>query len=210
MAASRTPMRRRQRSVRVTVAVVLLSVATAAVLATLPTRSAMWLSLSSVLALALAWASLRIMWTEVLQSRRENATDRAATASAYRNLFSLRAAEHAEFTSAMTERLAEAQLSQRELQGLVVAAETRAQGSEVKLTKTEGRLREETRRLVETQERVHHLEGELAVRRAEESDALATWEGDGGDSVHDLAQWDAQAATKARKNAELAKELKHA
>ena len=119
MAASRTPMRRRQRSVRVTVSVALLSVATVAVLASLPTQSALWLSLASVTALVLSWAALRIMWTEVLQSRRENAADRAAAATAYRNLFSVRAAEHAEFTTAMTERLAEAHLSQRELEGLV-------------------------------------------------------------------------------------------
>ena len=61
-------------------------------------------------AIVLSWAALRIMWTEVLQSRRENAADRAAAATAYRDLFSVRAAEHAEFTDAMTERLAEAHL----------------------------------------------------------------------------------------------------
>ena len=48
MAASRTPMRRRQRSVRVTVAVSLLSVASVAVLASLPAQSALWLGLASV------------------------------------------------------------------------------------------------------------------------------------------------------------------
>src|SRR6201986_5412917 len=94
--------RRRQRSVRVTVAVSLLAVATVAVLATLPTQSPAWLSAGSVSALVLGWAALRIVCTEVLQWRREQAADRAATASAYRSLFSERAAEHAEFTTAMT------------------------------------------------------------------------------------------------------------
>ena len=61
----------------------LLSVATVAVLASLPTQSALWLSLASVTGLGLSWAALRIMWTEVLQSRRENAADRAAAAAAY-------------------------------------------------------------------------------------------------------------------------------
>ncbi|MCZ4498639.1 MAG: putative multidomain rane protein [Marmoricola sp.] len=118
--------RRRQRSVRVTVAVVLLAVATVAVLAALPTQSAALLSASSVGAIVLAWAALRIVWTEVLQSRREHATDRAATASAYRSLFSERAAEHAEFTTAMTERLAESTTSVHELQGELVKAKREA------------------------------------------------------------------------------------
>ncbi|HEX4189392.1 MAG TPA: hypothetical protein VHZ06_00245 [Marmoricola sp.] len=117
--------RRRQRSVRVTVAVSLLAVATVAVLATLPTQSPTWLSAGSVSALVLGWAALRIVWTEVLQSRREQATDRAATASAYRSLFSERAAEHAEFTTAMTERLATSTVTMHELQGELVASQRR-------------------------------------------------------------------------------------
>ncbi len=134
MAASRTgtrnSVRRRQRSVRVTVAVALLATATLAVLVALPTQSALWLSIGSVLALALSWAALRMMWTEVLQSRRENAADRAAAAAAYVELFSVRAAEHAEFTTAMTERLAEAHLARRELEGLVTQHQGRADRAE--------------------------------------------------------------------------------
>jgi hypothetical protein len=122
MAASRSSSRRRQRSVRVTVAVSLLAAATVAVLASLPTQSPALLSIAAVTALALAWAALRIMWTEVLQSRRENATDRASTATAYRTLFSERAAEHAEFTTAMTERLAESTTSMHELEGALEQA----------------------------------------------------------------------------------------
>lgn len=185
MAAPRSPMRRRQRSVRVTVSVALLSLASAVVVVALPTQSPFWLSLSSVLALALSWAALRIMWTEVLQSRRENAADRAAAASAYRSLFSQRAAEHAEFTTAMTERLAEAHISRRELEGLVTLAETRARISE-------GKLREESKRLVSLQERVDELESALTVRQAEEADALAAWEAEGGETAEKLAEWDQQ------------------
>lgn len=178
-------MRRRQRSVRVTVSVALLSLASAVVVVALPTQSPFWLSLSSVLALALSWAALRIMWTEVLQSRRENAADRAAAASAYRSLFSQRAAEHAEFTTAMTERLAEAHISRRELEGLVTLAETRARISE-------GKLREESKRVVSLQERVDELESALTVRQAEEADALAAWEAEGGETAEKLAEWDQQ------------------
>ncbi len=164
MAATRAPRRRRrQRSVRVTVSVGLLLTATAVVLGSLPTRSPLWLSLASVTALCLSWAALRIMWTEVLQSRRENAADRAAAAAAYRDLFSVRAAEHAEFTTAMTERLAEAHLSKRELEGLAGQQEARAKVAESSL--------------VEARARLEKLEAALAVRRAEEAVAdLVSWE----------------------------------
>src|SRR5689334_21002036 len=72
------PGRRRQRSVRVTVAVALLGVATALVLLALPTQSPLWLSVASVVALASGWAAARIVYTELAQSRREAAADRAA------------------------------------------------------------------------------------------------------------------------------------
>src|SRR3978361_338876 len=124
--APRTRRRRRPRSLGRTAAGSPLVLATVLVLAALPTRSALWLSLASVLAMALAWASLRMMWTEVLQSRRENAADRAAAATAYRTLFTARAAEHAEFTTAMTERLAEAHLSRRDLEGRLAQQQIRA------------------------------------------------------------------------------------
>lgn len=168
-------------------AVALLGAATVVVLAALPTQSALLLSISSVVALACGWAAARIMWTEVLQSRREQAADRAAAASAYKSLFSERAAEHAEFTSAMTERLADANIHRRELEGTLLATEKRAMEAETRLAR-------DSRRLVETQERVNELEQELAVRRAEEADALACWEGEGGESVAGLVDWDARAA----------------
>src|SRR4051812_45966893 len=97
--------RRRQRSVRVTVAVALLSLATALVLLSLPTQSPVWLSTSAVLSLACGWAAARIVYSELVQSRREAAADRAEQAKAYRSMFAERASEHAEFTTSMTDRL---------------------------------------------------------------------------------------------------------
>ena len=180
--AARPPVRRRQRSFRVTFAVSLLSVASVAVLVSLPAHSALWLSVASVVAVALCWTGLRIMWTEVLESRRENAADRAAAAAAYRNLFSARAAEHAEFTTAMTERLAQANIAQRELEGLVVQHETRAQ-------RAESRLKSKTEALTETRARVTELEHALAASAGHD------------ESVVDLVSWDEKTAQKARKTA---------
>ena len=104
------------------------------------------------------------------------------TEPAYRNLFAVRAAEHAEFTTAMTERLAQAHLSQRELEGLIVQHETRAQ-------RAESRLEAETEAHAATQGRVHQLEEAIAILRAED------------DSVVELVSWDEQQAQKARQKA---------
>jgi hypothetical protein len=153
----------------VTVSVFLLCLASALVVVALPTRSVLWLSLASVSAIVLSWAALRMMWTEVLQSRRVNAADRSAAAAAYRTLFTARAAEHAEFTTAMTERLAEAHLSRRELEGRMVLQHTRA-------LQAEAQLAEGATALIEARQRVQELETLLAVREAEEADALASWE----------------------------------
>lgn len=193
--ATRNSARRRQRSVRVTVSVILLAVATAAVVLALPTQSPLLLSISSVVAIVLAWAALRIMWTEVLQSRRENAVDRAAAASAYRSLFSLRAAEHAEFTTAMTERLAESNHSVRELQGELVLAQRQAAEAELRAGAAERTLDAARERVGELERSVEMLRAE---REAEEADALATWEAEGGEpargSVADLVSWEEKAA----------------
>jgi hypothetical protein len=187
MAASRTPLRRRQRSTRVTIAVTLLSAASVAVLVSLTTRSALWISLGSVLALGLSWGALRTMWTEVLESRRENAADRAAAAAAYRNLFAVRAAEHAEFTEAMTERLAQAHLAQREMEGLIVQHETRAQ-------RAESKLELESAAHAKTRGRVLQLEEAIAILRVED------------ESVVDLVAWDEQAQKSQRNAQRLAKQ----
>ncbi len=176
--------RRRQRSVRVTVAVTLLSVATAGVLLALPTQSPAWLSVASVLAVGCGWASARIVYTELAQSRRDAASDRAAQAQAYRSLFSERASEHAEFTTAMTDRLAVRERELSELQESVVAAQRRAFEAEVRVQREARRANDSDAKVVELQERVQELE----IRRAEQADELATWEG--FETVVDMMAWE--------------------
>lgn len=160
--SGRTSARRRQRSVRVTVAVVLLAVATVAVLLSLPTQSPALLSISAVSAIVLGWAALRIVWTEVLQSRRENAADRAAAANAYRSLFTERAAEHAEFTTAMTERLAASTLAERELQGALVKTQSDLAAVVVRAEGAEATLATAEKRVTELEESIEVLRSEFA------------------------------------------------
>jgi Skp family chaperone for outer membrane proteins len=182
----RTPSRRRQRSVRVTVAVGLLAAATLVVFVALPTQSPLWLSFSSVFALLCGATASRIVYTELLQSRQEAAADRAAQAQAYKTMFTERAAEHAEFTSAMTDSLAARDKSIQELEGTIVLAEARA-------IEAETRVKRESRRANEAQELVAKLQEQLEIRKAEQADELASWEGwDGMDveTVVDLLAWE--------------------
>src|SRR6476469_4253267 len=139
------PGRRRQRSVRLTVA--------------------------AVVALACGWASARIVYTQLPQSRREAAADRAGQAQAYRTMFEQRARQHAEFTTTMTDRLTQGAREIASLEETVVAAEQRA-------IEAEARVQRESRRASEAQEQVQQLTervDELEVARAEQADELAIW-----------------------------------
>lgn len=188
-----TSSRRRQRSARVTVAVFLLTSATVAVLAALPTQSPALLSVSSVLALVLGWAALRIVWTEVLQSRREHATDRAATASAYRSLFSERAVEHAQFTSVMTERLAESNTSVHELQVALVNAQRQAAELAARADTAESAFASALVRIAE-------LERSIEVLRDQHEAELALLDETDPGSVDDLMAFDEKIARAAGKH----------
>ena len=153
--------------------VTLLAVATGVVLLALPTQSPLLLSLASIGAIVLSWAALRMMWTEVLQSRRESATERAAQAATYKRLFSERAVEHAAFTTAMTDNLAAARQHNLDL---VVQLETeqnqRAQ-AEATLAANTQKLVSAHKRVIDLEAQVVRLQGEV---EAAADDALASWE----------------------------------
>lgn len=167
--------RRRQRSVRITVAVSVLGVATAAVLLALPTQSPVWLSVAALLALACGWTSARIVYSELLQSRREAAADRAAQAQAYRTMFTERASEHAEFTTSMTDRLVRRDRENEELTSALVAAKARAAAAETRVQREARRANDALDRVQELTGRVHELEEALVIQHAEEVDELASW-----------------------------------
>ena len=196
------PSRRRQRSVRVSVAVALLSLATAAVLLALPTQSPVWLSVASVLALACGWAAARIIYTELAQSRRDNAADRAAQAQAYKSLFSERASQHAEFTTAMTDRIAARERELVELQEGLVEAQRRAGEAEARVQREARRANDAAAEVATLRERVEELE----IRKAEEADELATWEG--FETAVDMMAWETKVNAAAAAQAEA--DRKHA
>lgn len=191
MSSSRTAgasaARRRQRSVRVTVAVSLLALAAVVVAAAVLLGSLLIVSVAAVLAVLLGAASTRIVLNELAQSRREAARDRAAQAQAYQQTFAVRIAEHDRFAATMTERIIARDGEIGELRGTIRLAERRAD-------EAEERVKREARRTVTLQERLDEVSRELEERE----DSLAVWNGvwDSGDAptVVDLLAWEERVA----------------
>ena len=148
--------------------------------------SAWFQALAAISSVVLGIAATRITHTELLQTRREAARDRAAQAAAYRDLTDQRTAEHAVFATAMRARVDRQEHALSELEGALSAAQKRAAEATLKfnaearraeLAEAEGcatsaRLEEAEERAAETVLRVAELEQELDVARAE----LAAWQ----------------------------------
>jgi hypothetical protein len=184
---TRTSARRRQRSIRVTVAGALLAWATVLTVGAVVAGRVLALVIAATLATLCGWAAFRILHTELLEERRGHARERAAQADAFRALFTHRSAEHAAFVTAMGERLAAATREVRELEGTLRLSECRA-------LEAEDRVRREARAGDQARARVAELEVALAIRSAEEADELASWSaGADLDTVVDLLAWEERA-----------------
>src|SRR5690606_22025917 len=105
--STRPSARRRQRSTRVTVAVALLLLAATLVLGSVATGQSSLVILSALAAVVLGAASMRITYSELLQTRRDAAADRALQAQAYRDITARRAAENVAFANDMRSRIVE-------------------------------------------------------------------------------------------------------
>ena len=135
-------------------------------------------ALSSVV---LGMAATRITYTELLESRRDAAPDRAAQAQAYRELTDQRTDEHTAFATAMRSRVNQQEHALGELESALSAAQKRAAEAMLKynaetrraeLAESEGRataarLAEAEERAAESQLRVAELEQEVDALRAE-------------------------------------------
>src|SRR3546814_9750767 len=130
-------MRRRQRTTRVTVAVVLIMIATLAVLGALVGGSSVLVAVSAVAAVILGAVATKITHSELLQSRRDAARDRAEQAQAYRKLDETRSEENAEFARTMTERIAARQKLIHELEGELAGAQRQVAETRLKLGRSE-------------------------------------------------------------------------
>lgn len=143
--------------------------------------SASFQALAAISSVVLGVAATRITHTELLQTRRDAARDRAAQAGAYRDLTDQRTAEHKVFATAMRARVDQQEHALTELEGALSAAQKRAAEATLKFNAearraevaeqegraTSARLEEAEERAAEAVLRVAELEQELDVARAE-------------------------------------------
>jgi hypothetical protein len=184
--------RRRQRSVRITVAVLLLVVAGLVVLAALLITELVVLAVAAVVALLAGVGAVRLVLDEVVRSRRDAAEDRASQARAYQKMDARRADEHATFATMMTTKLDDATASVGELRGTLRLAERRAELAEQ-------RARHESRRRGELQDRLDAIAVDPGRPTDDESgaaegggDAAPYWDPD-LPTVVDLLGWEDRA-----------------
>ena len=159
---TRGPVRRRQRSARAAVASLLLTIGVLAVVGA--TLSGSWplLIVGAVTGVALGAVATRITYLEVLQSRREAATDRAELAQEYRALTAERTDENALFVADMTGRIARHEASIERL-------EKRFAEATAELTEAQRALDEALDKTL----RVEEENGRLAVRLADAEERAA-------------------------------------
>jgi hypothetical protein len=177
--------RRIQRSIRVTVAVLLVLLAACGVGAAL--FSAAWVAASAVAASVAGLVSTRIMYAEVVQTRRTHAHERALQARSFGQAIAFTQQEHVAFTQLMTSRLAEKDRTIRELDGTVRLAEARVDEAEL-------HVQREARRAAEAQARLSELLDEVLAHRSA-AEAAAESAGEPTESpdlptIVDLLAWE--------------------
>lgn len=194
--------RRRQRSVRVTVAVGLLAAATVAVLVALLVGGVMLLGGAAVLAWAAGVAASRIVSNELAASRRDHARDRAEQAQAYSDLAAQRTAEQARFTATMKQKVEDHVATISRLKATLRLAEKRAEFAEQTAERNKVAVARAHKEIAALKARISELEAELRSEReraAEPADSLYDLESlEGGDAptVVDLLQWEDKAHEK--------------
>jgi len=187
--------RRRQRSTRLAVAAALVITAAVVVLGAVLSASLTVVSVAAVISVVLGTSATRIIYVELLWSRRNAAGDRARQAQAYRALAQTHSQEHREFVDAMGTKLGRAVSAVAELESAVVSSQGRAaeavrglnaQSRRADLAEAEGTrlavaLEESDERAAEAVIRVAELEDENDVLRTEngvlksELDIATSW-----------------------------------
>jgi len=179
--------RRRQRSTRVTAAVGLillaaLGVSSAAVAVASADVSWMVLAGAAALAVLLGAVATRITHSELADTRRAAAADRAKLAQGYSHLTAQRATEHAAYVATIESRINEREEMLDQLEMALSAAQRRAASATRKKNAENRRAAGLQVQLVHAEDRatdamvkVHELEQELLTLRAELDSVTAAW-----------------------------------
>jgi protein phosphatase 1 regulatory subunit 37 len=165
--------RRKERSLRITAAVVVLAVATVVVVAAVWTRDVRLEAAGAGFAVLAGWAALRLAWNAVLQGRYEHAVDRTESARTYRQLFAERSVEHRDFVRAMDHRLTERQRLVEELGHALVDTQTRAAVAETSVKRFQRRLADAEGRIVTLEDYLARSQAETRAARTELTDVRA-------------------------------------
>jgi hypothetical protein len=142
-------------------AVALVITAAVVVIGAVLSASLTFVSVAAVLAVVLGATAVRITHSELVQSRREAASDRAQQAQGYRALTEARSHEHRSFVDAMTAKVGQAEHAVTQLESAVVSSQGRAADAA-------RRLKAETRRADEAE-----AEGSRLAVVLEDSDERA-------------------------------------
>jgi len=173
MAVTRSPQRRRQRSIAVTVAIALFSAATAVLAGAFLVVTTPLLRLALVAVLIMGWAALRIMWTEILTARFEHAAERSEAARAATNLAARRTAQNAEFVATMNERIAMGRRTALDLTNAAAEAQHQAAQLGIQLRAEERRASERTERIAELENEIESLLADAEFRRGGLTDLMS-------------------------------------
>jgi chromosome segregation ATPase len=195
---STTPVaRRRQRSTRLVAAVALLVVAAGVVGIALATMSPFAMGASPLVVLALGAAATRITHSELMQTRRDAARDRAQQAQAYVALDALRTAEQTTLTETLTGRIAAGNQTIHELEGSLADAQRRLAEEHRRMNAEARRADVAEQRLVEEGRRSE----EADLRAAEAIVAVAELEQEIADLKAEIVAWEHAASQPARRHA---------
>lgn len=174
--------RRRQRSTRLTASVGLLVLAALAVTGTSLSGSVTALVVAAGLAVLCGVAATRITYTELCDTRRDAATDRATQARDYLVLAQVRGAEHQVYVAGIETRIHERERSLAELEEALGSAQKRA-ATATRIKNHEIRraasltiqVTDSETRAAEAGLRAHELEQELDALRSELDSVTAAW-----------------------------------
>jgi hypothetical protein len=172
--------RKMQRSVRVSVAAALMVAAAAGVIVALVTGTGV--AAAAVGSVVCGLAAVRIVCTEVTQTRRDAARAAAVQSRDFAKTAAASNEEHREYTELMAERLSERDQAIVELNGALRL-------SEIRVERAVQRVKHEARRANEAQERLASLLDDLlVVNRADDDRVLAELP-----AIADLLAWEDRA-----------------
>jgi hypothetical protein len=200
------PHRRRQRSVRIVVAMGLLVAAAGVVLAALLAGGTLWLGGAAVVAWVTGAGASRIVGNELAQARREHARDRAEQAQAYSELAATRTSEQQRFAAMMKQKVEDHAVTITRLKSSLRLAEKRADFAEESAKRNQVAVAKAQQEVAVLRARVAELEADLERARAqaaaEPADAVFDLESlrrlTDDPAVVDLLAWDDRTRTEPR------------